>query len=179
MKFYVKFRDFGEKSWSCPWNLTSIFRSCVSLHGHHTYPFEFFFYRPTKIWHDNNVLCFSPIWGCHPPPPPTVLTTTYLSKYPTTDFPLKDDRQRKSGGGGGKPHFWTRGMSHKIFYEVNKYNNMQIRGSKKGVILFVLKFLVCVVHVSVWVSAPIGGGGVSGEFGGGGSGGSIPLPPAD
>ena len=25
----------GEKSWNVPWNLTSIFRSCVSLQGHH------------------------------------------------------------------------------------------------------------------------------------------------
>ena len=35
MKFDVKFREFGGKSWNFPWNLTSIFRSCVSLQGHH------------------------------------------------------------------------------------------------------------------------------------------------
>ena len=36
MKFDVKFREFGGNAWNFPCNLTSIFRSCVSLQGHHT-----------------------------------------------------------------------------------------------------------------------------------------------
>ena len=82
MKFDVKFRDFGEKLWNFPWNLTSIFRSCVSLQGHHTYAHKVYAQRShahtTRAWRSDVTL-----WGSWITPRYWPRAPPYLSRCST------------------------------------------------------------------------------------------------